>query len=224
MKRKKRTSQTRQETLQEKYGYLIKPIAKSFARITISLQFEDFFQEGSVGLIKASEHYDGKRPFEPYARSYIRGFMLRALHNQEWIIRIPESALERQKRYEAAKEKLGEKPSIEEITTEIKSRKELVQIAERRAESPLSTNAQLDLSLFPAEEKNPLTALSIEEILTALRKDLKPKEAIVLKMFFGINCPSLTIQQIADKLGLTRQGVNYRKTKAIQKLKKALEA
>ena len=59
-----------------------------------------------------------------------------------------------------------------------------------------------------------------KEIDRAL-KQLTPRESEIIKMFFGIGCQEMTLEEIGDKFGLTRERVRQIKEKAIRRLRTA---
>ena len=48
---------------------------------------------------------------------------------------------------------------------------------------------------------------------------LQEREREIIKMFFGIGCQEMTLEEIGDKFGLTRERVRQIKEKAIRKLR-----
>ena len=58
-------------------------------------------------------------------------------------------------------------------------------------------------------------ALEIDRAL----KQLTERERDILKMFFGIGCQEMSLEEIGDKFDLTRERVRQIKEKAIRRLK-----
>jgi RNA polymerase primary sigma factor len=201
------------------------------------LPLGDLINEGNLGLIRAAQRFDETRGFKfiSYAVWWIRQSILQALAEQARIIRLPlnrigalskinKAAIALEQRYER-------EPSTEEIATLLEisedSVKDFMQVASRHIsiDAPVSTEEESSLLslLENVDEPDPDQALIKEslknEILNTLRI-LSEKERSVLCFFFGINRQNeLSLEEISDKMELTRERVRQIKEKAIKKLK-----
>ena len=72
----------------------------------------------------------------------------------------------------------------------------------------------------PIADRSLINESLSKEIDRAL-KQLTPRESEIIKMFFGIGCQEMTLEEIGDKFGLTRERVRQIKEKAIRRLRTA---
>jgi RNA polymerase primary sigma factor len=215
-------------------------IAKQYSNQGLSL--EDLINEGNVGLIKAAQRFDHRRGFKfiSYAVWWIRQAMLQALAEQSRIVRLPlnrAGALYRiGKAVRALHQELNRRPDEIEIARRVKMSCTEVRDTLRIAAGCMSLDEG-----FEGEEDNSLAAVMADDAaarpdhvtfehtlvsdLRAALGRLEEREARILKLYFGIDSDQpLTLEQIGERLGLTRERIRQIKEKALAKLRSTEQA
>ena len=210
----KEVDRKKEEEIVSKYLGLIRRIAGHYGLGNKEL-VEDLIQEGCIGLIESWRRYNPKKgPFENYANSYIRGFILRAL-GEEPIIRIPaHKKLLRKMVYEIAEEH-NRKVSIKEIAEEMRNKGEPCS-ADTIIESlkGVSYVQSLDENIV-GEDGNIDTSLYLTEVLNLELKNLSPEEREVLTVFYKND---LSISATEEELGLPRKKIKQILSKINRKM------
>lgn len=205
------------------------------------LPFLDLIQEGNAGLMKAAEKYDpalGFR-FSTYATHWIKQSLSRAMMNQTRNIRIPAhmvSEINQMKKVIAWYEKENnEEPTIEEIAEMLKKTVEEVQELQEILQNTVSLNAivgdeeDTELGDFIADEETITPYKSAE---TAMLRDsiydlldtLSEREAAVIKMRFGLEGNSMTLEEVGKELGVTKERIRQIEDKALKKLRNPIRS
>jgi RNA polymerase primary sigma factor len=219
---------------------LVVNIARGYMNKGLGL--EDLIEEGNLGLMRAVEGFDGgmANRFSTYASYWIKQSIRRAVMNQGKPIRLPAymvTLLTKWKRVSTAlTEKLGRAPTPEEIGRNLRlSRKKVGIVAKAIRVNNLSPHPDtpddgnlLDDMLTDDRAKTPgdmlIEADDLERIYEELDR-LDDREAAVIRMRFGLtNDGPLTLREIGETLGLTRERVRQLETGAIAKLMMALDA
>jgi RNA polymerase primary sigma factor len=212
---------------------LVVTIAKR--HVNQGLSFPDLVQEGNMGLVKAAEKFESARGyrFSTYAVWWIRRAIARAIIEQGRTIRIPAYAIETVNKVARVSrelaERLGREPFPDEIARETglplkKIRKILPVIPEPVSLETLMVGGShlvdfLEDKSAPAPQASTLSHDLARELNTVLAF-LGPREERVIRMRFGVGEESQhTLQEIADVLGLTKQGVRQIEAKALRKLR-----
>lgn len=209
--------------------------AKKFAGR--GLDFDDLVQEGNIGLIKAIDKHDPTRGAKigTHATWWIDQTIRRAISNKSKTVRIPTHIEFLQTQLTTIVSRLtgslGRPPTKDEIASKagitVETLEKLGQIAVHKIgiEDEMSTGVtMLDiLSADGAENPFSLTAKKLlREKVRQILSTLHPRTEKIIRLRFGIGEPheELTLQQIADSVGLTKMGVRLVQNKGLDKLKK----
>ena len=209
-------------------------VAKQYQNQGLSLP--DLINEGNLGLIKAAEKFDETRGFKfiSYAVWWIRQSILQALAEQSRIVRLPLNqvgSLNKINKAFARFEQENERtPSPEELASALDLPKEKVtdtlRVSGRHVsvDAPFADgedNSLLDV-LVNTDSPNADRGLINESLGTEVERalaTLTEREKDIIKYFFGIGCSEMTLEEIGEKFGLTRERVRQIKEKAIRRLR-----
>jgi RNA polymerase primary sigma factor len=209
-------------------------VAKQYQNQGLSLP--DLINEGNLGLIKAAEKFDETRGFKfiSYAVWWIRQSILQALAEQSRIVRLPLNQVgslnKINKAYSKFEQEHERKPSPEELADQLELPAEKVADTLRVSGRHISVDAPFvegeDNSLLdvlvnndsPNADKTLINESLAREIERALAT-LTERESDIIKLFFGIGCQEMTLEEIGERFGLTRERVRQIKEKAIRRLR-----
>lgn len=209
-------------------------VAKQYQNQGLSLP--DLINEGNMGLIKAAEKFDETRGFKfiSYAVWWIRQSILQAIAEQSRIVRLPLNQVGSVNKINRMLNKFEQenerRPSIDEIADSVDLPEDKIEDALKVNTRHVSVDAPFvdgdDNSLIdilpnsdaPMADKALVMESLREEISRALRT-LNERERNIIECFFGINNPEMTLEEIGDKFGLTRERVRQIKEKAIRRLR-----
>jgi RNA polymerase primary sigma factor len=201
------------------------------------LPLADLVQEGNIGLMTAANKYDyrlGNR-FATYANWWIRQAMIRALSIHGRTVRLPTHRTESLSQLNRARRQLAQslrrEPTIDELARELRVHRDQVEDLLVWARSVVSlempiggdADARLsDLLADPGVELPSATAMTAE-LAEAAREHmsvLSPREREVLSLRFGIEDDrDLTLEQIGERFGVTRERVRQIEARALAKLR-----
>ena len=209
-------------------------VAKQYQNQGLSLP--DLINEGNLGLIKAAEKFDETRGFKfiSYAVWWIRQSILQALAEQSRIVRLPLNQVGSLNKINKALSKFEQEnermPSPEELADILEIPREKIADTLRVSGRHVSVDAPFvdeeDNSLLdvlvnndsPSADRGLVNESLNKEIERAL-STLATREREIIKSFFGIGCQEMTLEEIGERFGLTRERVRQIKEKAIRKLK-----
>ena len=221
-------------------------VAKQYQNNSLSLN--DLINEGNLGLVKAAQKFDETRGFKfiSYAVWWIRQSIIQALAEHSRLVRLPlnkvGSLTKINKAFSDLEQKYQREPTAEELA-------ELLEIPVEEVEATLGisarhvsmdapftegeSNALIDVLDNPNAENTDI-ALEYKESLQMetdrILATLTDREREVIKLFFGIGVEHpMTLEDIGESLGITRERIRQIKDKAITKLRtqsrsKALKA
>ena len=213
-------------------------VAKQYQNQGLSLS--DLINEGNVGLIKAAKRFDETKGFKfiSYAVWWIRQSILQAIVEYSRIVRLPLNKVgsynkvneayisfvqefEREPSHEELAEVLGIKPK--DVSNMLRGGGRHLSV-----DAPLSGEAgdstMLDLlaetdGVFP---DSTLMDQSLKDEVQQGLSILSPREVEVLSSYYGLNGhKSLTLEEIGQLYGLTRERVRQIKERAIRRLRKS---
>jgi RNA polymerase primary sigma factor len=211
-------------------------VAKQYQNQGLSLS--DLINEGNLGLIKAAQRFDETRGFKfiSYAVWWIRQSILQALAEQSRIVRLPLNKVgltnKISKAYSMLEQEYEREPSSEELAS-------LLEIGLEEVETTLGVAARhvsMDAPFIDGEDNTLLDVLENSNALKADRQiehsdslrmevarslsTLTDRQRDVLMLYFGIGVENpVSLEDIGERFGLTRERVRQIKDKAITKLR-----
>lgn len=210
-------------------------VSKQFQNQGLSLG--DLINEGNLGLIKAANRFDETRGFKfiSYAVWWIRQSILQALAEQSRIVRLPLNRVGTMnkigKAFSLLEQEFEREPSAEEIAHQLDITdfevSDTIQKSGRHLslDAPFSEeeeNRLLDI-LENQEQPSPDNTLISESLRIELERALStltPREAEVVKLYFGIDQETpFTLEEIGERFELTRERVRQIKEKALRRLR-----
>jgi RNA polymerase primary sigma factor len=213
-------------------------VAKQYQNQGLSLS--DLINEGNLGLIKAAQRFDETRGFKfiSYAVWWIRQSILQALAEQSRIVRLPLNKVgslnKINKAFSELEQAYEREPSPDELADQLDIPTEEVETTLGVAARHVSMDAPFvegeDNSLLDVLENGGIpgtdTAL---EYMESLRREIErslstltERQCDVIKLYFGIGVEHpMSLEDIGEKFGLTRERVRQIKDKAINKLRSA---
>ena len=237
-KRIKQGDQAALEKLTKANLRFVVSVAKQYQNQGLSLS--DLINEGNLGLIKAAQRFDETRGFKfiSYAVWWIRQSILQALAEQSRIVRLPLNKVgslnKINKAFSELEQEYEREPSSEELA-------ELLEIPTEEVETTLGVAARhvsMDAPFVEGEDNSLLDVLengstpSTDQELDynqSLRREIErslstltERQCDVIKLYFGIGVEHpMSLEDIGEKFGLTRERVRQIKDKAINKLRSA---
>jgi RNA polymerase primary sigma factor len=235
-KRIKQGDQIALEKLTKANLRFVVSVAKQYQNQGLSLS--DLINEGNLGLIKAAQRFDETRGFKfiSYAVWWIRQSILQALAEQSRIVRLPLNKVgslnKINKAFSELEQNFEREPSAEELA-------DLLEIPTEEVETTLGVAARhisMDAPFVEGEDNSLLDVLEDYagnktdtelEYTESLRREIErslatltDRQIDVIKLYFGIGVEHpMSLEDIGDKFGLTRERVRQIKDKAINKLR-----
>ncbi len=234
-KRIKQGDQAALEKLTKANLRFVVSVAKQYQNQGLSLS--DLINEGNLGLIKAAQRFDETRGFKfiSYAVWWIRQSILQALAEQSRIVRLPLNKVgslnKINKAFSELEQEYEREPSPEELA-------EMLDIPTEEVETTLGVAARhvsMDAPFVEGEDNSLLDVLENSatpetdqalEYNESLRREIErslatltDRQCDVIKLYFGIGVEHpMSLEDIGEKFGLTRERVRQIKDKAINKL------
>lgn len=222
LKQGERESSIAKKKMIESNLRLVISTAKKY--INRGMSFMDLVQEGNIGLIRAVEKFEYQRGFKfsTYGMWWIKQSMTRAIADQSRTVRIPVHMTENVNKlakisrkffnehgYEPSSTQLAELSglSLDKVQKILKINKDPVSL-----EMPIGTEGDGTLGEFVKDQNtiDPMQAAIASDIKQALHsamKTLSPREEHVLRLRYGIGSPDKTLDEVGERLGVTRERI-----------------
>jgi len=213
---------------------LVVDIAKHYSHRGLTLL--DLVQEGNIGLMKAAERYQYRKGFKfsTYATWWVRQGITRALADQSRTIRIPVHMTEASNRVMRTSrrlvQQLSREPKLAELGKALKVRPEKIHETMQIFQEPISLENPVgdgetllgdliaDRQALPPDSHVHRTERTRE--LDRILETLTPREQVVIRLRFGIGQDEpRTLEQVGQRLSVTRERIRQIEAKALKKLK-----
>ena len=212
-------------------------VAKQYQHQGLTLT--DLIDEGNIGLIKAAESFDETRGFKfiSYAVWWIRQSILQAIAEQSRIVRLPLNQVGSLNKVNHEINKFEQenlrRPSVEEIADRTGVDEEKISQSMAASGHHVSIdapfgddddNAMVDVmssgddSRTDKQVDHESMAMELKQVLGQV---LKERERQIVCACFGIGEPEKGLEEIGDKMGLTRERVRQIREKSISKLRES---
>ena len=210
-------------------------VAKKYQNQGVSLS--DLINEGNLGLIRAAHKFDETKgiKFISYAVWWIRQAILQALAEQSRIVRVPLNRAGTLHRIGRRASTLLQELGREATHAEIAEGLDISEDEVARTMSISQAHLSLDAPMTPGEDNRLLDYLAdhehptpdeeafehaLTESIGEALSGLKPREARILRLYFGLDSEDpMTLEQIGELLGITRERVRQIKEKALSRLR-----
>ena len=210
-------------------------VAKQYQNKGIKLV--DLINEGNLGLIKAAQRFDKTRGFKfiTYAVWWIRQAILKAIAENSRLVRLPVNKIGLKNKVSKAFNQLSHEffrePTIEELSDLMEMQPTIIEEAMNFLNSHFMSidipvgegNESMSDLMLNEDSPSPESGLIINSLRTDIERllnTLKPRDANILRYFFGLNgFKAQPIDKIGDDFGLTQERVRQIKEKSLEKLK-----
>ena len=213
-------------------------VAKQYQHQGLTLT--DLIDEGNIGLIKAAERFDETRGFKfiSYAVWWVRQSILQAIAEQSRIVRLPLNQVGSLNKVNQEINKFEQenlrRPSVQEISDrtgvdEDKIAQSMMASGHHVSiDAPFGSddddNAMVDVMSSGDDsrtDKGVDHESMAQELRAVLDKVLKERERKILCACYGIGETEKGLEEIGDKMGLTRERVRQIREKSITKLRES---
>ena len=216
-------------------------VANKYRGCGLSLQ--DLIEEGNIGLIQAAKRFDGKRhiKFITYAVWWIRQAIMHSLAEQSGTVRLPIKQAGKlykiERKYKSLTQELEREPTASEVAEDLGYSVEDIENIMRAYRTHLSLDTPLrddDVTQYLDLLENPdyipyddqIMKASLHQKVDDMLKHLSKREEQILRMRFGFNGETRTLEDIGKEIGLSRERVRQieKRAKARLKTRSASEA
>jgi len=229
-----------EETKRTFVSHNLKLVVKSAKRYrNMGVPYIDLIQEGNLGLIRAVEKFDYRRGFKfsTYAVWWIEQALIRAVQNSSRTVRVPSHIYELQLRYRRVQEELrhqlGRTPSRSEMGQALELADDAVDrvatsmkpIASTQATLPGTDEFTLEDALADESVSDPIEDIDRSEVWSVLERrisHLEDRERRILEWRYGLaGDEPLTLQEIGQRIGLSRERVRQIEARALGRLRES---
>jgi len=212
-------------------------IAKKYQNLGVSLA--DLINEGNIGLIRAAHKFDESKGvrFITYAVWWIKQAIIQYLSEQSRIVRIPlnkaSAMFKMEKMLNNLAQELGRDPTTQEIIqgidVAVDDIAEVMPLYQPQYSLDSSSNPQDDIILINSipDDKTPgpmegVFKKDLSEAIEGMLSTIKDREAKILRSYYGLDhTEPMTLEQIGEMFGVTRERIRQIKEKAIKQLRQA---
>jgi len=209
-------------------------VANKYRGCGLSLQ--DLIEEGNIGLIQAAKRFDGSRhiKFITYAVWWIRQAIMHSLAEQSGTVKLPIKQAGKlykiERKYKALTQELEREPTTSEVAEDLGYSVEDIENIMRAYRTHLSLDTPLrddDVTQYLDLLENPdyipyddqIMKASLHQKVDDMLKHLSKREEQILRMRFGFNGETKTLEDIGKEIGLSRERVRQIEKRAKARLK-----
>jgi RNA polymerase primary sigma factor len=218
---------------------LVVKIARDYEGLGLPLP--DLINEGNIGLMKGVQRFDPRKgaKLSTYASWWIKQAVRRALSNQSKTIRLPVHVVDKMTHIRRVEVKLREtldrEPTDEEVADDLglNARRVRQYREASRApvslDSPISTDDTTAISEIVADASAaaPFDAIvkhNDNQLMQEVLATLEPRESRILAMRFGLDHGRpKTLEEVGERLGVTRERIRQIQEQALQKMRVKIE-
>lgn len=229
--------ETARQRLSEGNLRLVVSLAKHYTGRGVPMM--DLIQEGNLGLMRAAEKYDYTKEnrFSTYASWWIKEAMQRAIDQQSREIRVPVHVAENMKRVQKISKELqqtlGRDATPEEIAEKMNGKtvsdvKNILMYLQNPVslETPVGENGENSLGDMVEDKtettpEDAMNTIARHEEVKELLDQLTDRERQIIRLRYGLeDGKPYTLEEIGEKLGVTRERVRQIEARALEKLRK----
>jgi len=218
---------------------LVVKIARDYEGLGLPLL--DLINEGNIGLMKGVQRFDPSKgaKLSTYASWWIKQAVRRALSNQSKTIRLPVHVVDKMTHIRKAEVKLREtldrEPTDEEVADDLglNARRVRQYREASRApvslDSPVSTDDTTAISEIVADANaaapfDEIVKHNDNQLVQEVLATLEARESRILAMRFGLdNGRPKTLEEVGERLGVTRERIRQIQEQALEKMRVKIE-
>jgi RNA polymerase primary sigma factor len=201
-------------------------IAKDYQNQGIPLS--DLINEGNYGLIKAAQKFDPERGFKfiSYAVWWVKQSIIQSLNDHARTVRLPVNVNNNiskiKKEMSSFEQEFGRLPVDDEIGMDLSilNQPTCISLNEKINEDG---DEMLDIIEDNTFEKPGETLINnnslLKEELDNVMNCLSDRERKIIELYFGLNGTPLTLEEIGDEFGLTKERIRQVKEKALRRIR-----